>query len=218
MPPPPDFDPDSTPSLSALPRRPEPLAPGLEAPANCTELFLVFTGLALQGFGGVLAVAQRVLCEQRRWLTKAQYLEMLSIGQVLPGPNVCNIALMVGDRFLGTRGAFSALGGMMAVPLVLVMALAILYTHFSQYAMVAGALRGMGAVASGLIFATAFKLAPTLKRSPMGLWPCVAIALASATAIGLLRWPLVWVLLGLGSLGMLLAWRRLRAADAGSAS
>jgi chromate transporter len=42
----------------------------------------------LQGFGGVLAVAQRVLCEQKRWLAK-EFLEVLAVGQVLPGPNIC---------------------------------------------------------------------------------------------------------------------------------
>ena len=50
-----------------------------------------FTWLALQGFGGVLAIAQRVLCEDKRWLTKEDFLELLAVGQVLPGPNVCNM-------------------------------------------------------------------------------------------------------------------------------
>lgn len=103
---------------------PEPNA--LQRPASPAQLFIAFTLLALQGFGGVLAIAQRVLCEQRRWLTQQEFLEMLSVGQVLPGPNVCNVALMVGDRFFGLRGALAALAGMMMVPLVLVLSLAAL--------------------------------------------------------------------------------------------
>src|ERR1700693_5786855 len=93
----------------------------LARPSSNKELFIAFTLLALQGFGGVLAVAQRVLCEQRRWLTKEEFVEILAVGQVLPGPNVCNVALMVGDRFFGWRGAFAALAGMMAVPLLIVL-------------------------------------------------------------------------------------------------
>lgn len=181
----------------------------LARPASCTELFTAFTGLALQGFGGVLAVAQRVLCEDRRWLSQAEFLEMLALAQVLPGPNVCNLSLMVGDRWFGTRGAFAALAGMMAVPLLIVLAAIALYAQFASHPLVAGALRGMGAVAAGMIVGTAFKLAGPLRASPLGLPVMALLAGACFAAIALLRWPLVWVLLGLGLLACGLAWRRL---------
>jgi chromate transporter len=186
-------------------------APGpdpTERPDSCTDLFLTFTRLALQGFGGVLPVVQRELCERRRWLTKEQFLETLALGQVLPGPNVCNVSLMVGDRFFGTRGAFAALAGMMSVPLVLVLALTALYAQFAANEVVAGALRGMGAVAAGLIVGTAFKLAATLKRNAMGVAACVLFGVATFTMVALLHWPLVWVLLAVGSVACgYAAWR-----------
>lgn len=181
-------------------------------PASCTELFTAFTGLALQGFGGVLAVAQRVLVEDRRWLAEAEFLEMLALAQVLPGPNVCNLSLMVGDRFFGTRGAFAALAGMMAVPLALVLAATALYARFAEHALVAGALRGMGAVAAGLIIGTALRLAASLRGNRLGLPLTVALGAACFVFIAVLRWPLVWVLLGLGALACALAWQRLAAA------
>src|SRR5262245_35640710 len=181
----------------------------LHAPRSKTELFMAFSWLALQGFGGVLAVAQRELVERLRWLGKEQFVELLSLSQVLPGPNIINLALMLGDRYFGWRGAVAAVGGLLAVPLVIVLTLAALYAHFGSIAPVAGALRGMGAVAAGLVLATACKLAPMLRRSPMGLWPCVAIVAASALALGWLRWPLVWVVLVLGVLGYAWAWVRL---------
>jgi chromate transporter len=180
----------------------------LRRPASPADLFSSFTWLALQGFGGVLAVAQRVLCEDKRWLTKEDFLELLAVGQVLPGPNVCNIALMVGDRFFGWRGAFAALGGMMAVPLLIVMALAVLYVEFAANPVVAGALRGMGAVAAGLIVGTALKLAPALRRNPMGLALCTVFGAATFVLVALLRYPLVWVLLSLGALACTAAWLR----------
>lgn len=190
----------------------------LARPASPKELFIAFTALALQGFGGVLAVAQRVLCDQKRWLTKEQFVEILAIGQVLPGPNVCNVALMVGDRFFGWRGAFAALAGMMAVPLVIVLAVTTLYAHYALLPPVAGALKGMGAVAAGLIVGTALKLAPALRVNPMGLSTCVAFALLSFLGVAILRWPLVWVLLALGAIAFALAWRRLRAKAVRSAT
>ena len=67
----------------------------------------------------------------------------------------------------------------------------------------AGALRGMGAVAAGLVLATALKLAPALRSNPLGLPACAAFGARSpASAVGVLRWPLVWVVLGLGLAGM----------------
>lgn len=172
--------------------------PSLTVPASNKDLFVTFTRMALQGFGGVLPIAQRVLCDQKRWLSKEQFVEILALGQVLPGPNVCNVALMVGDRFFGWRGAFSALAGMMTVPLVIVLIITALYAEFASNPMVAGGLKGMGAVSAGLIIGSALKLIPTLQRNPMGLPVCALIAIITFGLVALLRWPLVWVLLGLG--------------------
>lgn len=183
----------------------------LARPFSEKELFVAFTLLALQGFGGVLAVAQRVLCEQKRWLTKEQFVEILAFAQLLPGPNVCNVALMVGDRFFGWRGAFAALAGMMAVPLVIVLAITVAYAQYASNPVVAGALKGMGAVAAGLIVGTALKLMSALLANPMGLPACAVLLVSAFMAVALLRWPLVWVLLGLGTVACMLAWRRLRA-------
>jgi chromate transporter len=188
---------------------PEPVA----RPSSPLDLFVTFTLLALQGFGGVLAVTQRELCERKRWLTHAQFVETLSIGQVLPGPSVVNVALIIGDRCFGWRGALSALAGMMTLPLVIVLALAAIYVEFAQVAAVAGALRGMAAVAAGLIIGTALRLAPSLRGTPIGGFAAVMLATASFVAVALLRWPLVWVLLALGAVGMAWAWRRIAAQE-----
>ncbi len=127
-------------------------------PRSLMHLFLVFSGLALRGFGGVLPWAQRVLVEERRWLSREQFIETLAFGQLLPGPNVCNVAIMVGDRWFGWRGAVAALGGMLAAPMLLVLGAAVLYGQVADEPVVRRALAGMGAVAGGMILATAFKL------------------------------------------------------------
>lgn len=188
----------------------------LSQPASPGDLFVTFTLLALQGFGGVLAVTQRVLCEQKRWLTPAQFVEMLALGQVLPGPNVCNVALMVGDRFFGWRGAFAALAGIMAAPLVIVLAVTALYAQIAFHPAVAGALKGMGAVAAGLIFGTAIKLATALRTNPLGLPLCAVFAAAAFVAIALLHLPLLWVLLALGAIAVSAAWARIEPAARGA--
>ncbi|MGQ0580157.1 MAG: chromate transporter [Betaproteobacteria bacterium] len=189
----------------------------LARPTSEKELFVTFTLLALQGFGGVLAVAQRVLCEQKRWLTTEQFVEILAFGQVLPGPNICNVALMVGDRYFGWRGAFAALAGMMTVPLVIVLAITAVYSQYAANALVAGALKGMGAVAAGLIVGTALKLSNALRANPMGIPACTVLLALAFAFVAILRWPLVWVLPGLGAVACLLAWQRLRAGPAAAA-
>ena len=156
--------------------------PQSAGPAHCprpqskTDLFFSFSILALQGFGGVLAIVQRELVEKKRWLTQEEFLEDWAVAQILPGPNVVNPALF---------------GGV------------------ADTAAVQGALRGMGAVAAGLITATGIKLVGALKRNVMGLTVCWGFAAVCFVASALLRVPLVWVLLCVGGLACIWAYRQL---------
>ena len=182
-------------------------------PESLCELFVAFTLLALQGFGGVLAVSRRVLCDEKRWLSPAQFVEVLSVGHVLPGPNVCNLALIVGERFFGWRGAFTALAGMMVVPLAIVLALTVLYAKFALEPAVAGALRGMGAVTAGLIMGGGLSLVRSLEGNALRMPRCILVVVATFIAVALLGWP-VWTSLGIGALACVLAWHRFSEAAA----
>ena len=182
---------------------------GLRSPRSNGELFRVFTRLALQGFGGVLPVAQRTLVEQEGWLTREQFLELLSISQILPGPNIVNMSLILGDRHFGWRGALAASSGVLLAPLVLVLLLAMLAQRLQGLPMVADALRGMGVAAAALVLSTALRLAGSLRNNALGPVGCGALTALTVLAIGVLRWPLVWVVLGLGIAALALAWWRL---------
>lgn len=184
----------------------EPLP--LARPSSPGALFTAFTALALKGFGGVLPVAQRTLVDDRRWMTREQFLELLSLSQILPGPNIINMALIFGDRSHGWRGAAAAMSGVLLAPLVLVLLLAALAQGLRDQPLVTGALRGMGVVAAALVLGMAVRLGASLRRSALG-WPaCAVLVLATAAAIGLWRWPLAGVVLGLGAAGMAWAWWR----------
>jgi chromate transporter len=178
-------------------------------PRSLSDLFFSFTILALQGFGGVLAVVQRELVEKKRWMTREEFVEDWAVAQIMPGPNVVNLALMIGDRYFGLRGALTAVAGMLAFPLLVVLALALVYAQFADNPQVAGALRGMGAVAAGLITATGLKLMSALRKHPLGIAACAAFGLATFVAIALVRLPLVYVLLGLGGLACVLTYRKM---------
>jgi chromate transporter len=192
---------------------PEPQTPdegeALRRPASCGEVFKVFNRLSLQGFGGVLPIAQRELVENVRWMTRDEFLELLAVCQVLPGPNIVMMAMMTGDRFFGLRGAVAALGGMMVVPTVIVLVLAALYAEFAQMPVVSGALRGMGAVAAGLVLSTAFKLGGGIRAHVFGMGLCLVLGALTFVLIALLKWPLVGVLAALGPPSVALAWWRL---------
>ena len=182
--------------------------PGVQRPPSIAAVFWAFNRLALQGFGGVLPVAQRELVERLRWLTREQFLELLSLSQVLPGPNIINLGLILGDRYFGWRGGVAAMAGMLLAPTAVVLTLAVAAAQLREVPQVAGALRGMGIVAAGLILSTALKLAPGLRRSVIGVPAAVCFVALTVAAIGLLRWPLAAVVLGLGVLAVGWAWRR----------
>ena len=179
------------------------------APRSPADLFLSFSALALQGFGGVIAIAQRELVDRRGWLSNEEFLEEWAVAQTMPGPNVVNLAIVLGHRYFGMVGALTGIAGMLTAPLIVVLALAALYSHFANLPQVAGALRGLGAVASGLIASSAIKLFIPLRKHPLGMPLCLTLAALSFTCVALLRLPLVQVLLGLGTVSCLLTWRQL---------
>jgi len=161
-------------------------------------LFLTFSRISLSAFGGALFWARQVLVERRRWLTEREFVELLSLGQLLPGPNVLNLAVMVGYRFAGWTGAAAAGAGFLGLPCLVVVGLGVLYQHYGALPEVQRALIGMSSVAAGLLLATVIKLAMIL---PRGWRPCVFGILAFIGA-GFFRWPLWWVIGGLAPLAV----------------
>ncbi len=173
---------------------------------SCTRLFTEFARMGLSGFGGVLPFARRGIVERNGWLSDAEFTEMLSLGQVLPGPNVVNLSVMLGYRYHGIRGAASAMSGLVAVPAVLLLLIVMLYDHYSALPLMQHLLKGMGAVAAGLVLATAVKLAQGQSRT----WRAAVIGLAVFAAIGVLQWPLLPVMAVLIPLALVLEWRAMR--------
>jgi chromate transporter len=181
----------------------------IRQPQSKIELFVAFTLMALQGVGGVLVIVQHELVNRRKWLTQAQFVEEWSVAQVMPGPNVVNLCLMLGGKYFGLAGALAAVSGLIMAPMLLVLTLAILFGGVSDSAVAQGALKGMGAVSGGLIIATGLKLSKTMPQNPLGLWLAIAFAVITFTAVGIFRISLIWVLLGLGLLACLLTYRAL---------
>ena len=123
------------------------------------------------------------------------------------------MSVMLGDRYFGWRGAVAGFAGMLSVPLVVVLAIAVLLENVADTAAGQGALRGMGAVAAGLIVATGLKLMPALKSNPLGHQTALGVAALTFALIGVARVPLAYVLLILGSSVCAWAWSCLKQID-----
>ena len=184
------------------------------APRSRADLFWSFAWLALQGFGGVLAVVQRELVERKRWLTERQFVEDWAVAQILPGPNTVNLAIMLGSRHFGVSGVLAALGGMLLVPALLTLAVVIGYSALVDAPAIQQGLRGIGAVAAGMILGTGLKLLAALRFNPMGTTTCALLMLATLLATVVLHLPLLLVLAVLGTAACLWAALCLRRAAA----
>jgi chromate transporter len=169
---------------------------------STSRLFTGFLKIGLSGFGGVMPFARRMIVEQQRWLSELEFLDVLSLSQFLPGPNIVNVSIIIGRRFQGVTGAVAACAGLLLMPLVIVLALATLYAQFSQVEAVRGACSGVSASASGLIVATALKLARPLRTAA---WQ-IAVCMVAFVGIALLRVPLLWMLAVLCPVSVGIAW------------
>ncbi len=168
------------------------------------QLYAAFFIIGIQGFGGVLPWARRVIVEQRRWLSDEQFLEQWSLCQALPGGNITNLSVAFGRRCAGPVGAAAALGGLVTGPFVVYCFLGWVYVQYGTLPEIEGIFRGISAVGAGLVLSTGIKMAATPRlRSPIALFSVAAFILTA-----LVRWPLLAVLGTLFPLCLLYVWKR----------
>lgn len=151
-----------------------------------------FAALSLRGFGGVGGQAQHFLTREKGWLTETEYAETIAICQALPGPNVGNMAVLVGDRFGGVPGAVWAMAGFCLPSTVVAIALALLLVRVTNLPHVAAVETGIVAAAAGLIVASGVRIALHYRARPLVL--LVMGALIAAILFAGLPLPLVVVL------------------------
>jgi chromate transporter len=166
-------------------------------------LFTGFLGLGLMGFGGVLPMARRMMVDDRRWLTAAEFTDLLGLCQFLPGGNIINMSVAVGMKFQGWRGALASIFGIIAAPTAIVICLGAIYDRYRQDPHVEHLFAGLAAAAAGLLVALAWKVMKPLLKKPAAL----AIVAALFLAIAVLRLPLLATMLVMAPVSILLSWR-----------
>jgi chromate transporter len=167
---------------------PQPSA-GVTLPA----LFAAFLKISLAGFGGPMVWARRILVERRRWIGDAEFADLLSLCQFLPGPNVVGVAVCVGAKFRGAAGALASIAGFILVPWTVGFTLGAVFLTYAHLAPLQGVLRGVSAAAAGLIVATGIRLFLPHRRRPAA-WLFAALAFA---ALVIVKLPLLLVVFAL---------------------
>src|ERR1700727_2521922 len=192
--------------MTPAPRATEPIAATAPPGPSLSELFIAYALISLYGFGGVLAWSRRMMVEERRWLTPEQFNEAYALCSFLPGPNIVNFSVIFGSRVRGPLGALTARVGLLGPPMVLIVIIGALYSHYGDLPALRRALIGVTAAAAGLIMSTVAKMALPLFRNRAVSGP--VIALATFGAIGIAQWPLPFVLAVVLPISLALAWVR----------
>lgn len=167
------------------------------------DLFAGFFTVGILGFGGVLPWARRMVVEQRKWLTPAEFTEMLGLCQFLPGGNIMNLTIALGSRFRGVAGALAAFLGLMTAPVAIVIGLGAIYDQYAAFPPVRRAFVALSAAAAAYLLASAWKIASPLWGRPLA----VAVAACTFVAIAVLRLPMQAALPVLAIGSTLLLWR-----------
>ena len=176
-----------------------PPAPRLSA------LFSLFFQIGAMSFGGGLSAwLYREIVERRRWLSESDFLSGLALAQVMPGINMANLSVYVGQRLHRAPGAVVALVALLFAPFFAIIALASVFARLDSVPWFHSFLAGIATAAVGLVLAVAFK---SLRTGPRGIAP-FAVVVGIVLTVGVLRWPMVPVVLCVAPLSICLAWRK----------
>ncbi len=166
----------------------------------------IFTGffmIGVRGFGGVLPWARRTIVEERKWLTAAEFAEVLSLCQFLPGGNIINVSIALGSRFRGVAGVIAAFSGLMLAPVAIVVGMGAVYDQFAEQPVVRRAFAGLAAAASAFVLTASLKIAAPLR----GRMLAMAVTALTFVAIAVFRLPLPLAMPVLAAASISLLWR-----------
>ncbi|MDH6151846.1 MULTISPECIES: chromate transporter [Paraburkholderia] len=162
-------------------------------------LFLIFARIGLTSFGGGLSGwFMREFVHDRHWMSEDEFLNGLALSQALPGVNVKNLAIWIGYRLLGWRGAVAGFFGIVFPAAVVIILLGAFFSAIASFPLTHIALAGAAAGAIGLSLSMAITAA---RRLPRRVFPYLVL-LATFAAAAVFRVSLVWTVLIAGALSV----------------
>jgi len=140
------------------------------------------------------------------------FMDGLELSQVLPGPNILNLAIYCGQRVRGIPGAIAAFLGASVPPFVIVLIAGALYFKYASNPYVHGALRGCAVGALGLTVGNALELSWDERDD----WVKILLLILTAVAVAYFKMPLLLTLVMFGGIGVAREYRKSRKAKASS--
>ncbi len=172
------------------------------ARVSLAAIFVAFFQLGVTSFGGGTAAwLYRAFVRRRGWISDQTFLVDVGLSRLMPGSAGVNLTVQVGQRLRGAAGALTAVAGLLSGPFFIVIGLAAGYARIAGNPIGHAVLDGVAAAAIGLTFATGLVLVPR----GMAHIGQLAITIATVLAIGVLRWPMLPVILCLAPLSIGLA-------------
>jgi chromate transporter len=173
---------------------------------SLAQIALTFAAISSTAFGGGQKATIRRQALALGWMDSAAFLEGLELAEILPGPNILNLAIYCGQKTRGIPGACAAFLGASVPPFLIVLIAGALYFKYAANPYVHGALSGCALGALGLTVANALQLS----WDERGDWLRIALLAITALAVTLVKMPLLWVLVVFGGLGILNEYARSR--------
>jgi Chromate transport protein ChrA len=152
--------------------------------------------------GGLTAWVHREIALKRGWMTDAEFFTGLALCQVLPGVNVVNLSVYVGQRLRGVVGSVVCAIAVLIGPFFAVIAMVTLYDQIAEFPWLSDFLDGVAVAAVGLLVSVALR---SVRSTFRGIMP-FAVAIALIVTVGVLHWPMIPMALTLGPLSVLSAW------------
>jgi chromate transporter len=172
-----------------------------------SEIFWAFSRIGMTSFGGGLSGwMMREFVHQRRWISEDEFLSGLALSQAFPGVNVVNLSIWIGYKLNGGRGVLAATLGIVMPAMIFAIILAAVFARVAQSENIHLALAGIAAAAIGLSLEMGLRAA---RRAVNGLLPFLVLA-GTFTAIFILQFSLVWVVLCAAPCSIVIAYFQIR--------
>lgn len=179
------------------------------------QLFWSFFQVGLFSFGGgyaALPLIQEQVLEYNSWLTPTEFMDILTISQMTPGPIAINVSTFVGTKVAGIPGAIIATVGSVTPSCIIVLILATLYYKYKGLSMVQGIIKGLRPAVVALIASAGLSILLTALFNkdtfPMQLadlnWIAVALFLLSLFLLRKYKLNPIYVMLIAGAAGVII--------------
>ncbi len=188
--------------------------PGDPPQVSLATIFWIFFQIgSLSVGGGLTAWLYREVVEKRNLMPAADFMGAMTLAQVLPGINMTNMSVYVGQRLRGVQGALAAMLGLILVPFFAIITIGSIYAQLQAQPRLHDFLDGMAATAVGLLLAMGIKSVKVTRMQPLQL----GIAGLVILLVGVLRVPMVPVILAVAPISIWLAWRGIKQVEASDA-